>query len=616
MSKKFILSFSTLSILILTCRAQNNSSCISSSCGNIQISYPFRLRNDPRNCGHPDPIFTLECHENRTIIMNSISPYLVQSITYSNFSIRLSDPGLDIHNVSSCPTYSSIDNTFSSRYMFRVSSSSIFITFLNCLSSLSDPLYIENPFCGNTSGFFTMSRVFSYVTVGSILVSDLDESCAFDTMIEASSPNPKKDSSNYSYSEIHDLLAYGVELSWFQAMCGECEESKGTCNLEDDKIRCRHYCDEHTPFSELSFRCKFLYYLPYIFFVGLAIGGFIGLRFVFGIPYLIGLVIYKSRRRRSSMKESETIEELLRYQINLIPIKYTYDEIKKMTNNFKTKLGEGPHGTVYKGRLRSGPFVAVKMLINASISDKDYISYISEISKIHHPNVVKLIGFCIEGSKRALVHDLKADGSIAKYRTSLSYKEIFKISLGIARGIEFLHGKRMCHLGIKPENVLLGDSFNPEISDSRLGKLYLSDEHRAKDIGKMGFISPEVFYKNIGEISDKSDVYSFGMMMLEMVATIKSLNLNGNGSSDIYFPWWIYRKVSEEKDDLVIGDDEEQEDEMKMVKKMVLVALCCIQINPGDRPSMKEVVAMLEGGVEVLQVPPRPFQREMDEEIM
>lgn len=322
------------------------------------------------------------------------------------------------------------------------------------------------------------------------------------------------------------------------------------------------------------------------------------------------------------MNESETIEELLRHQVHLMPINYTYGEIKKMTGNFKAKLGGGPHGTVFRGNLRSGPSVAVKMLISSSASDKEFITYVSTISRISDPNVVKLMGFCIKGTKRALVYEFVQCGSLDKHiflqegmRPSLSYGEMFKISLGIARGIECLHGIQIFHLGIKPQNIQLDEDFNPKISDSGLAKLYSSHDHRIEALkaakGKMGFIPPELFYKNFGEISGKADVYSFGMLVLEMAARLQSMNPYANKPGQVYFPSWIYDQLSEGKD-LEIGDAEEEE--KKMVKKMIVVALWCIQIRPGDRPLMNEVVAMLEGEIELLHMPPMPFQRAMDDD--
>ncbi|KAL2249059.1 UNVERIFIED_CONTAM: Rust resistance kinase Lr10 [Sesamum indicum] len=621
--------FSVLTTLILllcctkNCRAQNNSACIPSSCGDIQIRYPFRLPDDPTNCGHQDPVFVLECQQNRTLLRLSSRRYHVQAITYNNFSIRASDPGLDSKNYSSCPVYSSIDYDIYLGYMSPGYTNTTFLTFLNCLGPVNNPLYVESPFCGNKSAFSNTSRVHSYVTARSISASDLEDTCTFDMPAMTSLPASSSTDGNVSYSQIHDMLAYGVEFSWYRAMCTSCEESKRTCFLEDNRIQCRRVCYESTPLSERDFGCKLEYYAPYLLLVAVVIGGLIGLRFVFGIPFIVGFLVYKCKTRRSSLNKSETIKEILKQQIHPVPINYSYSEIKKMTRNFKTKIGQGAHGTVYKGNLRSGPPAAVKMLESSSASDKEFITYISKISKTSHENVVRLIGFCIEGKKRALVHEFMQHGSpekhifLQKTSPSLSYKHMFKISLGTARGIEALHDNNILHLRIKPENVLLDQDHNPKISDSGLQNLYTSNDHEAVSLKtgkyKTGFLPPEMFYKNIGEVSYKADVYSYGMLVLEMVARIQALNPYAEKSGKMYFPWWIYKQLNEGKELEIREADEE---ERKMVKKMITVGLWCIQIRAGDRPLMSEVVAMLEGGVELLKMPPMPFQGAMDDQFI
>ncbi|XP_042055694.1 LEAF RUST 10 DISEASE-RESISTANCE LOCUS RECEPTOR-LIKE PROTEIN KINASE-like 2.1 [Salvia splendens] len=468
---------SHLALLILLlcfterCRAKNSSHCITSSCGNISISYPFRLRSDPANCGHPDSIFALECKKDQLTLHTNSRRYNVEAITYSNFSIRISDPGLDSKNISSCPIYSYVDNDFVySSYIYTYYPIGIYITYINCLSPVANPLYIENPFCANTSTLSNTSRIYSYVTAEKILVPDLEASCTFDTATQATFVWPSTDHHNYSYAQIHDLLAYGFELSWFQALCIECDESNGECNLEGDKIRCRYYCFEDTPFEERTFICKLEYYAVYLYFPALAIGGFIALRFVVGIPCLLGMVVIRRKRQRSWINDSENIEELMKHQLNHMPINYSYREIKKMTHNFKAKLGGGPHGTVFRGKLRSGPIAAVKMLTSSSsssASDKEFIRHASEISRITNANVVKLFGFCIKGNKRALVHEFVQCVSLEKYislqegtkKCDLSCGETFKIAVGIARGIQCLHAANILHLAIKPQNILLDGDF-------------------------------------------------------------------------------------------------------------------------------------------------------------
>lgn len=127
-----------------------------------------------------------------------------------------------------------------------------------------------------------------------------------------------------------------------------------------------------------------------------------------------------------------------------------------------------------------------------------------------------------------------------------------------------------------------------------------------KGRGTIGYIAPEVFNQNFGGVSHKSDVYSYGMMILEMVGGRKNIKVEASNPSEIYFPHWIYKHIEDGSDlRLLHGAVTAEEDEI--ARKMVLVGLWCIQINPSDRPSMKKVIEMLEGSLEALQIPPKPF---------
>nr|XP_034897813.1 LEAF RUST 10 DISEASE-RESISTANCE LOCUS RECEPTOR-LIKE PROTEIN KINASE-like 2.1 [Populus alba] len=117
-------------------------------------------------------------------------------------------------------------------------------------------------------------------------------------------------------------------------------------------------------------------------------------------------------------------------------------------------------------------------------------------------------------------------------------------------------------------------------------------------------MAPELFYKNIGRVSHKADVYSFGMLLLEMAGRRKILNPLAERLSEIYWPYWVHDQVSNEKA-IEIGDGGTEE-EKKIVKKMVIAGLWCIQMNPLNRPAMNLVVEMLEGDIESLQLPPKP----------
>ena len=310
----------------------------------------------------------------------------------------------------------------------------------------------------------------------------------------------------------------------------------------------------------------------------------------------------------------DIIEEFLQSQNNFAPIRYSYSDIKKITNGFKEKLGQGGYGSVYKGKLRSGHLAAVKMLDKSSANGQDFINEVATIGRIHHFNVVRLIGFCAEGSKRALVYDFMPNGSLDKYvlsrqgNTTLSWQKMYEISLGVARGIEYLHrgcDMQILHFDIKPHNVLLDENFAPKVSDFGLAKLYPTNNNTVMLTaarGTIGYIAPELFYKNIGSVSYKADVYSFGMLLMEMVGKRQSTNPVTESNSENYFPDWVYNQVVDGRVEI----EDATIDENKLAKKMIIVALWCIQMKPIDRPPMNKVVEMLEGDVENLKFPPKP----------
>ncbi|KAF8021345.1 hypothetical protein BT93_G1703 [Corymbia citriodora subsp. variegata] len=299
--------------------------------------------------------------------------------------------------------------------------------------------------------------------------------------------------------------------------------------------------------------------------------------------------------------------------------RYTYKDIKRMTNSFQEKLGQGGYGYVYKGELRDGQLVAVKLLKDLKGNGEEFINEVASISRTSHVNVVSLLGFCFEGSKRALVYEFMPNGSLEKFifksdtleaNRHLSWETLYSISLGIARGLEYLHqgcNAKIFHFDIKPHNILLDWNYCPKISDFGLAKICPREESIVAMLGARGtagYIAPELVIRNIGGVSHKSDVYSYGMMVLEMVGGRKNVEVEGDRSSELYFPHWIHRRL-ELQEELRLPGITNKGDE-GIAKKMIIISLWCIQIDPRDRPSMTQVVEMLNGSVEALRIPAKP----------
>lgn len=312
------------------------------------------------------------------------------------------------------------------------------------------------------------------------------------------------------------------------------------------------------------------------------------------------------------------VEVFLRNHESLAPKRYRYSDVKKMTNSFKDKLGEGGYGGVYKGKMVDGQMVAVKVLSETKGNGEEFINEVASISKTSHVNIVTLLGFCYEGPKRALIYEFMANGSLEKFiyngnpstNGRLGWETLYNIAIGIARGLEYLHrgcNTRIVHFDIKPHNILLNEDFCPKVSDFGLAKLCTKKESMISMFdarGTPGYIAPEVFYRSLGGVSYKSDVYSYGVMVLEMVGGRKNIDVGVDRISEIYFPHWIYNHL--ELDELGLQGLMSEEDRVN-ARKMIIVSLWCIQTKPSDRPPMCRVLDMLEGSLQSLPIPPKPF---------
>ncbi|CAJ2674600.1 unnamed protein product [Trifolium pratense] len=316
-------------------------------------------------------------------------------------------------------------------------------------------------------------------------------------------------------------------------------------------------------------------------------------------------------------EDHERIENFLKDYRALKPTRFSYADLKRITHNFKDKLGEGAHGAVYKGKLSNQILVAVKILNNAEGDGKEFINEVGTMGKIHHLNVVRLLGFCADGFRRALVYDFFPNGSLEKFISPSNNKDNFlgweklqQIALGIANGIEYLHqgcDQRILHFDINPHNVLIDDNFIPKITDFGLAKMCSKNQSivsmtTAK--GTLGYMAPEVFSRNFGNVSYKSDIYSYGMLLLEMVGGRKNTKTTGGEENvQVEYPDWIHKLL--EGGDIQIPIDEEGD--FKIARKMATVGLWCIQWHPLHRPPMKTVLQMLQGEGEELKVPSNPF---------
>nr|GFC25768.1 G-type lectin S-receptor-like serine/threonine-protein kinase LECRK3 [Tanacetum cinerariifolium] len=294
-------------------------------------------------------------------------------------------------------------------------------------------------------------------------------------------------------------------------------------------------------------------------------------------------------------------------------IRFKYKQLVQATNGFKDELEKGAFGIVYKGVIGTNT-VAVKKL-DRMIQDceKEFRTEVNAIARTHHKNLVQLLGFCEDGEQRLLVYEYMSNGTLASFlfgnmRPSWSHR--CNIALGVAKGLSYLHEEcstQIIHCDIKPHNILLDEYYNARISDFGLAKLLLMNQSRTNTgiRGTKGYVAPEWFRNT--PVTTKVDVYSFGVLLLEIIYCRKSVKGNENGDEyGAILTDWAWDCFREKRlDDLVENDSEALED-VKKLKTFVMIGLWCIQENPSLRPTMRMVIQMLKGVVEVND-PPCPF---------
>lgn len=423
---------------------------------------------------------------------------------------------------------------------------------------------------------------------------------------------------NNGTMRMRDLLNYGFEVDYRlqnPTSCLACEHSGGICWInstisQNPTCLCRDRIHRFTcpnPGTNQNLGMK----------LGLGVGSAVLSAVIF--TYIFCCIRRSSYRSlffwRKMNKIDTKVEDLIRQQGQYNPKRYSYSEIKKITNFFKDELGKGGYGSVYKGALPDGRVVAVKILNTTKGNGEEFINEVSSIGRTSHINVVTLLGFCYNGEKRALVYEYMSNGSLDKYIYNrdlyLGGEMLYDIALGVARGLEYLHrgcNTRILHFDIKPHNILLDQEFRPKIADFGLAKMSCGKDSivsMAGTRGTIGYIAPEVFSRSFGKVSHKSDVYSYGMLLIEMVGGKNKYDEESENISDVHFPHSVYKRIEPEEE---VGFEKMLlVEENELTKRMLVVGLWCIQTDPVDRPPMNKVIEMLGGSLEDLPIPPKPF---------
>ncbi|KAG6520620.1 G-type lectin S-receptor-like serine/threonine-protein kinase At2g19130 [Zingiber officinale] len=319
--------------------------------------------------------------------------------------------------------------------------------------------------------------------------------------------------------------------------------------------------------------------------------------------FIIGALVWKRERKRA-IQNSKVVQNSL--------VSFMYDELRIATKNFSEKLGAGGFGSVFKGSLPGSIDIAVKKLEGLYQGEKQFRAEVSTLGAIQHVNLIRLIGFCSQGTKKLLAYEFMPSGSLADhlFRSNLNvldWKTRYQIAIGTARGLAYLHEQcrdNIIHCDIKPENILLDDALVPKVADFGLAKLVGRNFSKVLTTirGSRGYIAPE--WISGMPITTKVDVYSYGMMLFEIISGKRNLMHTGESSFE-FFPLVATNK-------LVIGDvktlldqrldGKANSEEFEIACKL---ACWCIQDDENSRPTMSQIVQALEGNLDV-GIPPVP----------
>ncbi|KAG6520628.1 G-type lectin S-receptor-like serine/threonine-protein kinase At2g19130 [Zingiber officinale] len=319
--------------------------------------------------------------------------------------------------------------------------------------------------------------------------------------------------------------------------------------------------------------------------------------------FMIGGFVWKRERRRA-IQNSKVVQNSL--------VSFMYDELRIATKNFSVELGGGGFGSVFKGSLPGSIDIAVKKLEGLYQGEKQFRAEVSILGVIQHVNLIRLIGFCAQGTKKLLVYEFMPCGSLADqlFRSNsnvLDWKTRYRIAIGTARGLAYLHEQcrdNIIHCDIKPENILLDDALVPKVADFGLAKLVGRNFSKVLTTirGSRGYIAPE--WISGMPITTKVDVYSYGMMLFEIISGKRNL-VSATESCFEFFPSVATSKLINGDVKGLLDHQLECKTDLGELEIACKLAGWCIQDDESSRPTMSQVVQALEGNLNI-NIPPMP----------
>ncbi|XP_022886512.1 putative receptor-like protein kinase At4g00960 [Olea europaea var. sylvestris] len=326
-------------------------------------------------------------------------------------------------------------------------------------------------------------------------------------------------------------------------------------------------------------------------------------------------IILRTKKTRKPLEKIETDNETSTIE----SLQYDFSTIRAATENFSdaNKLGQGGFGGVYKGKMPKGIEIAVKRLSrDLGQGDLEFKNEVLLLTRLQHRNLVRLLGFSVEGSERLLIYEWVQNGSLDRFifdpnmHPYLDWGKRYIIIGGVAKGLLYLHEDsrlQIIHRDLKASNVLLDGEMKPKISDFGMARLFVPEETQhstSRIVGTYGYMAPE--YVMHGQFSVKSDVFSFGVLVLEIICGQKTNNFRNRESMDdlLSCVWknWHEGTAANIIDPVLRASLNSLRD----ILRCIHIGLLCVQENSTNRPTMASVVLMLSSSSLTLSVPLQP----------
>ncbi|CAM0879006.1 unnamed protein product [Alopecurus aequalis] len=582
--------------------------CRPATCGHQRIAYPFWLSGThPPECGYR--AFRVTCDANGTAtLQNSFWMYQILHISYDDSAFTVANDQLfgdDACNVEMLGVNVSSDLGVSP---FGISPANKELFFLyNCTELRSPPPPAWAPVgCTGGDGPDASATFNSYAWLADGYKPDDDWSpvegnCTVSMM-------PVLGYEGAAGKDYRRLMKDGFLLNYTYSVddCATCVDSGGLCRIDTTNNILECQCADGI--SSDPFACDGD---PNRTGMRLGIGfGVLGVGVIIG--FFAFLVWYKHKKR----KQARTSSNLMRSGSSMSCSKdlelggshhiFTFEELEEATDGFSAsrELGEGGFGTVYKGKLKDGRVVAVKRLYKNSYKRvEQFLNEVDILSRLLHQNLVILYGCTSRVSRDLLlVYEFIPNGTVADHlhgsrsaERGLTWPLRLSIAIETAEALSYLHAVEIIHRDVKTTNILLDNSFHVKVADFGLSRLFPLEVTHVSTVpqGTPGYVDP--VYHQCYKLTDKSDVYSFGVVLVELISSKPAVDMSRSNSEINLANMALNRIQNHEVIQLVdpeLGYDTDSETKSS-IDRVAEVALQCLQLERELRPSIKEVVEIL-----------------------